>query len=78
LCYLHLSPIARSAGAVTQNGSGEFIVRKKIRFPAGLYGAHSVTFLIMKGTPYPDGDPGHSCVMVEETGESKGAVCRSR
>ncbi|WP_165421342.1 EF-hand domain-containing protein [Bradyrhizobium sp. Leo170] len=65
-------------GTVTQNSSGEFIVRKNIRFPPGLYGAHSVTFLIMKGAPYPEGDPGHSCVIVEETGESKGAVCRSR
>jgi hypothetical protein len=67
-----------TAGAVTQNDSGEYIVRQKIRFPAGLSGADSVTFLIMKGTPYPDGDPAHSCVIVEETGESKGSNCRTR
>lgn len=65
-------------GGVTQNKAGEYIVRSKMRFPPGLYGAHSVTFLVMKGAPYPDGDPGHSCVIVEETGESKGAGCRSR
>ncbi|MGY2887893.1 Ca2+-binding EF-hand superfamily protein [Bradyrhizobium sp. USDA 4524] len=64
-------------GSVTQNGAGEFVVRKKIRFPSGLHGAHSVTFLVVKGTPYPDGDPGHSCVMVEDTGE-KSAGCPSR
>lgn len=63
-------------GALTQNSSREYIVRQKIRFPPGLYGAHSVTFLIMKGTPYPEGDPGHSCVVMEEAGERKGALCR--
>ncbi|WP_213290295.1 EF-hand domain-containing protein [Bradyrhizobium sp. sGM-13] len=65
-----------ASGALRQNSLGEYIVREKIRFPAGLYGAHSVTFLVMKGTPYPDGDPGHSCVIVEETGEKKGGGCR--
>lgn len=65
-------------GLLTQNRAGEYIVREKIRFPARLTGAHSATFLIMRGAPYPDGDPGHSCVIAEETGESKGAVCRSR
>jgi hypothetical protein len=64
-----------ASGALQQNRSGEYIVRNKIRFPAGLYGAHSVTFLIMKGSPYPDGDPGHSCVIMEESGEKKGS-CR--
>ncbi|MGJ4951300.1 EF-hand domain-containing protein [Bradyrhizobium sp. HKCCYLS20291] len=67
-----------ASGALSENRGGEYIVRSKIRFPAGLHGAHSVTFLVMKGTPYPDGDPGHSCVIVEETGESKGSVCRAR
>lgn len=65
-------------GAISRNRSGEYVVRQKIRFPAGLAGAHSVTFLIMRGTPYPDGDPAHSCVVVEEGGESKGAACRLR
>ncbi len=65
-----------ASGALRQNGLGEYIVREKIRFPAGLNGAHSVTFLVMKGVPYPDGDPGHSCVIGEETGDKKGAACR--
>jgi hypothetical protein len=64
-----------ASGALKQNSLGEYIVREKIRFPAGLYGAHSVTFLVMKGAPYPDGDPGHSCVIMEENGEKKG-TCR--
>ena len=62
-----------ASGALQQNRSGEYILRNKIRFPAGLYGAHSVTFLIMKSSPYPDGDPGHSCVIMEESGEKKGS-----
>jgi Ca2+-binding EF-hand superfamily protein len=66
------------SGALTQNRSGEYIVRDKIRFPAGLTGAHAVTFLVMKGAPYPDGDPGHSCVVSEDSGDSKGAGCRTR
>lgn len=65
-----------ASGTLKQNSLGEYIVRDKIRFPAGLYGAHSVTFLVMKGAPYPDGDPGHSCVIVEENGEKKGSACR--
>jgi Ca2+-binding EF-hand superfamily protein len=65
-----------ASGTLKQNSAGEYIVREKIRFPAGLYGAHSVTFLVMKGAPYPDGDPGHSCVIVEESGEKKGGACR--
>jgi Ca2+-binding EF-hand superfamily protein len=64
-----------ATGVLTQNSAGEYLVAKKIRFPAGLTGAHAVTFLVLKGAPYPDGDPGHSCVMVEE-GSSKGATCR--
>jgi hypothetical protein len=53
--------------------------------PGADFGAHSpqpsVWYrwgLIMKGTPYPDGDPGHSCVIVADSGESKGAACRTR
>jgi Ca2+-binding EF-hand superfamily protein len=65
-----------ASGTLKQNSLGEYIVREKIRFPAGLYGAHSVTFLVMKGAAYPDGDPGHSCVIVEESGEKKGSGCR--
>ncbi|WP_413872905.1 hypothetical protein [Albidovulum sp.] len=57
-----------------------FIIRKPIaRFPAGLAGAHSVTFILGKGVAMPAGDPGHSAVLDEETGAclSRNAViCR--
>lgn len=42
---------------------------KKITMPAGLNGAHSAAFVLGKGVPVPDGDPGHSCVISEETGK---------
>jgi len=63
------------SGALKQNRAGEYVVQKKTRFPAGLHGGHSVKFLVPRGVPVPDGDPGHSCVIVEETRESKGATC---
>src|SRR5664279_1734894 len=55
-------------GAISRNSLGEFLVHKKIRFPAGLHGGHLVRFRIQKGALMPEGDPGHSCVIVEETG----------
>jgi Ca2+-binding EF-hand superfamily protein len=54
------------SGALTQNQRGEFIIHKKIRFPAGLPVAR---FLLMSGVPTPEGDPGNSIVISEETGE---------
>jgi Ca2+-binding EF-hand superfamily protein len=64
------------SGALTQNKSGEYIVQKKMRFPAGLYGAHSVKFAVPRGVPTPEGDPGHSCVAVEEGPPVGSANCR--
>jgi Ca2+-binding EF-hand superfamily protein len=54
------------SGALTQNRAGEYIVRTKTRFPPGLAGAHAVKFVVQRGTPVPDGDPGHSCVAAED------------
>lgn len=56
-------------GALTKNNSGEFLIHRKMRFPPGLHGAHSVTFLLLRDVPMPDGDPGHSTVVSEATGE---------
>jgi len=39
-----------------------YVVLKQFTYPAGLYGAHSVTFFILKGVPKPKGNPGHSTV----------------
>jgi hypothetical protein len=57
-----------AAGDIARNRLGEYLIKKKIRFPAGLYGGHSVKFLLLRGVPTPDGDPGHSVVISEETG----------
>lgn len=53
-----------------------YIARAIPRFPAGLYGAHSVDFVLASGVPMPAGDPGHSCVISEETGQAIGAFSR--
>jgi len=42
---------------------GAFVVLGPMRFPAGLYGAHSATFIVQKGAPIPEGNPGHSSVL---------------
>lgn len=39
-----------------------FVVQKEFTYPSGLYGAHSVSFMIPDGVPEPLGDPGHSLV----------------
>lgn len=52
----------------------EFVILKKMRFPAGLTGAHAVHFLLAPGVPLPDGDPGHSCVIDKESGKRLGRV----
>jgi hypothetical protein len=36
-------------------------------FPAGLYGGMSTNFFLKKGVNLPKGDPGHSCVVYDET-----------
>ncbi|HXJ34551.1 MAG TPA: hypothetical protein VMS22_11020 [Candidatus Eisenbacteria bacterium] len=47
-----------------------FNSRRIPRFPAGLAGAQAVSFTLGRGVPMPAGDPGHSCVISEETGLS--------
>ncbi len=54
------------------------IARPIPRFPAGLGGAHSVNFLLSSGLPMPAGDPGHSCVYLEDAGETAGGSISCR
>jgi hypothetical protein len=63
------------SGAIEKNNRGEFLVKRKIRYPAGLPGLTDAKFLILKGVPMPDGDPGSSVVASEDTGD---LVCRGR
>jgi hypothetical protein len=55
---------------LTRNENGEFLINKKTRLPAGLTGSHSVKFLLRRDVPKPEGHPGHSTVISEETGET--------
>ncbi len=41
----------------------QLVIRKKMRFPSGLYGGHSTTFILPPGVAEPDGNPGHSRVI---------------
>ncbi|MEM8836598.1 MAG: EF-hand domain-containing protein [Pseudomonadota bacterium] len=65
-------------GAITLTRDGFYLIEKDIsRFPAGLYGGHSVKFMIAKGVKMPKGSPGHSTVYLEETGQCIGrTACR--
>lgn len=60
------------AGAIENVGSyffGPLLIKEPIvRFPAGLFGAHAAVFVLGHGVPLPPGDPGHSCVVSEDTG----------
>jgi hypothetical protein len=60
-------------GAIEQTRNGDFLVREKIRFPAGLPGPW-FTFQVPKGVPVPSGDPGNIRVWSEEAG---GYLCLS-
>ncbi len=48
----------------------EFRILKKIRFPAGLTGRRAMWFLLAPGVPKPEGDPGDSCLIKQETGKA--------
>ena len=65
-------------GSVTVTGAQQtdeyllpmsFRIVRKMRFPTGLGGAHAVRFVLAKGVEMPDGDPSHSTIVSEETGE---------
>jgi hypothetical protein len=55
-----------------------YVVLKSFTYPAGLYGAHSATFLVPKGAPKPKGNPGHSAVYDFNTLSCQGALCGAR
>lgn len=55
-----------------------YVVLKAFAFPNGLYGAHAASFLVPKGVPKPEGNPGHSAVYDFNTLNCQGALCRTR
>ena len=40
-----------------------YVVLAKMKYPTDLYGANSTTFIVPKGVPVPEGNPGHSRVI---------------
>lgn len=64
------------SGAIERNASGYRIVRPIPRMPPSMGGAHSVKMTVAKGVPLPPGDPVHTCVTIEDTGEAIGLTCR--
>ncbi|MEL1264818.1 hypothetical protein [Pseudoxanthomonas putridarboris] len=77
-----LPPIAGQSGrAVASHDSSlhnGYVVLKPMILPAGLYGAHSATFIVPKGVPRPTGNPGHSAIYDFNTLTCAGAVCENR
>lgn len=49
-------------GLIKRQGNAFLVLQPIPRFPAGLHGAHSVSFVLGPDVPLPPGDPGHSSV----------------
>ena len=59
-----------------RSGRGSsYVIQKDFTIPEGLYGAHSVIFLLETRTPYPRGNPGHSIILDLSTGACVGFSC---
>ncbi len=58
------------SGHLERTGGTYRIAKPIAHFPAGLNGAHSVSFVLGKDVPLPAGSPGHSCVTTEEDNEA--------
>ena len=56
-------------------GRGTYVVLGAMEIPGGLYGAHSVTFLVPDGVPMPSGNPGHSTLLMLKDGGCRGPGC---
>jgi uncharacterized membrane protein len=55
-----------------------YVVLAAFTYPAGLFGAHSATFLIPKGVPRPQGNPGHSSIYDFNISHCQGPSCINR
>jgi hypothetical protein len=62
-------------GLIRRQGQVFLIARPIPRFPAGLHGAHGVSFVLAPGVPVPPGDPGHSSLR-DATGACLSRMCR--
>ena len=53
------------SGALKQNSAGDLLITRKIHLPAGLYGEHAASFILLRDVPEPDGNLGHSRLVAE-------------
>jgi len=74
---LDVPPTAGASGPrVPQpNRDRSYVVVAPFEIPAGLYGGHSVDFIVATGVPYPTGNPGHCGVFDMNTGRCAGLHC---
>lgn len=56
-------------------GHDGYVILKPFQFPAEMYGAHSATFYLAKGVPYPKGELSHSTLYNINDGTCRGAGC---
>ena len=78
-CPKDIPPIASQGSPMPRKSSfppaDAYVVLQDFTYPAGLYGAHSVSFIIPKGVPIPKGNPGHSRVYDFNTLKCRGPMC---
>lgn len=53
-----------------------YVVQGPMTYPSGLYGAHAAIFIVLRGVPQPQGNPGHSAVYDWNSLTCSGALCR--
>lgn len=63
---------SRVSGGMLHNA---YVVVRPMRVPAGLYGAHSATFIVPRGVQRPTGELGHSRIFDWNTMTCAGATC---
>lgn len=77
-----LPPLVVIGGSSGQRSFGDrgrglpaYVVLKPIRYPGGLHGAHAVIFIVERGVPRPQGEPGHSAVYDLNSLTCAGPLC---
>ncbi len=70
-----LPPLANPPTRSSFRPHNAYVLLKAQRLPAGLYGAHSASFFLPLGVPYPEGELGHSALYDFNSESCRGAVC---
>ena len=70
-----LPPMANPPARSSFRPHNAYVLLKAQRLPAGLYGAHSASFFLPLGVPYPEGELGHSALYDFNSESCRGGVC---